>query len=275
MLRSILRMACAVLLLSFVMVSAVAAQPADKRTLFTFSGPVAIPGKTLPAGQYIFRLADPLSSAKVVQVLSADGKTPYGQFFSYSAERPEPAATPEVRFMETAKGMPAAIKTWWYPGERIGYEFVYPKDQARRLAQGATQPVLTTKAESTTTEQTNTSDLARVSSSGTETAVNADTKPTSGTLTGTAQEGTVASSDLKIPNATLPAANAAITSNSSSVATSGNKQVARAHTARKRLPQTASMVPMVAAFGTVTLIAGVIMMAARRNRSFFMRLRRR
>ncbi len=273
MLRSVLRMACAVLLLSFVMVSAVAAQPADKRTLFTFSGPVAIPGKTLPAGQYIFRLADPLSSAKVVQVLSADGKTPYGQFFSYSAERPEPAATPEVRFMETAKGMPAAIRTWWYPGERIGYEFVYPKDQARRLAQGATEPVLTTKAESTTTEQTNTSDLARVASSGAETAVNADTKPTSGTPTGTAQEGTVASSDLKIPNATLPTVNAAKANNSSSGATSG-KQVARANTARKRLPQTASMVPIVAALG-LTLIAGAILMVGRRNRSFFMRLRRR
>jgi hypothetical protein len=135
---------------------------------------------------------------------------------------------------------------------------------------------MTTKAESTTTEQTNTSDLARVSSSGTETALNADSKPTSGTPAGTAQEGTVASADLKIPNATLPAANAANASNSSSVATSGTEQVARAHTARKRLPQTASMVPMVAAFGTVTLIAAITMMVARRNnRSFFMRLRRR
>src|SRR5579885_899422 len=105
MLRTVLRLACAVLLLSFAMISAAAAQPADRRTLFTFSGPVAIPGTTLPAGQYIFRLADPFSGARVVQVLSADGKTAYGQLFSYPAERLEPAATPEVRFMETAKGM--------------------------------------------------------------------------------------------------------------------------------------------------------------------------
>ena len=33
-----------------------AAQPPDKRTFFTFSGPVALPGVTLPAGQYLFRL---------------------------------------------------------------------------------------------------------------------------------------------------------------------------------------------------------------------------
>ena len=84
-------------------------------------------------------------------VLSADGKTPYGMFFSLPAERFEPASAPEVRFMETAAGVPAAIKAWWYPGERMGYEFMYPKDQALRIALGASQPVLTTQAHTTAT----------------------------------------------------------------------------------------------------------------------------
>src|SRR6185436_19648464 len=177
--------ACAVALVAGMSVTTVFAQTPDKRTLFTFSGPVAVPGMTLPAGQYLFRLADPTTSAKVVQVLSADGSKPYGMFFSYPAERLEAASQPEVRFMETAKGMPAAIKTWWYPGERTGYEFIYPKDQARRLAQGATQPVLTTQAQTTTTEQTNTNDLTRISSAGQESNVSADAAPTAATPTGT------------------------------------------------------------------------------------------
>jgi hypothetical protein len=150
MLRNALRSACAVALLACFMEGAASAQTFDKRTVFTFSGPVALPGVTLPAGQYLFRLADP-TERKVVQVLSADGKTTYGMFFSLPAERFEPASAPEVRFMETAAGMPAAIKAWWYPGERTGYEFMYPKDQARRLAQGASQPVLTTQAHTTAT----------------------------------------------------------------------------------------------------------------------------
>jgi hypothetical protein len=150
MLRNALRSACAVALLTCLMEGTGSAQTFDKRTVFTFSGPVALPGVTLPAGQYLFRLADP-TERKVVQVLSADGKTPYGMFFSLPAERFEPASTPEVQFMETAAGMPTAIKAWWYPGERTGYEFMYPKDQARRLAQGASQPVLTTQAHTTAT----------------------------------------------------------------------------------------------------------------------------
>ena len=56
--------------------SAGSAQPLDKRTLFTFSAPVTLPGVTLPAGQYLFRLADPNSSAKVVQVLNAEAPSP-------------------------------------------------------------------------------------------------------------------------------------------------------------------------------------------------------
>jgi hypothetical protein len=47
--------------------------------------------------------------------------------------------------------MPAVIKAWWYPGERTGYEFMYPQDQALRLAQGASQPVLTAQAHTTAT----------------------------------------------------------------------------------------------------------------------------
>ena len=47
------------------------------------------------------------------------------------------ADKPEVRFMETAKGQPSAVKTWWYPSERIGYEFIYPKRAGDAVSQGS------------------------------------------------------------------------------------------------------------------------------------------
>lgn len=196
--------ACAAALLAAIAAHA-SAQPHDKRTIFSFSGPVALPGVTLPAGQYLFRLADPATSGKVVQVLSGDGRTPYGLFFTMAAERPDPASAPEVRFMETGAGMPSAIKTWWYPGERRGFELIYPKEQARRLAQGANQPVLTTQAATTTTEQTNTTNLAWVSSTGQETAVQADAAPTVATPSGGSQHGELAASSVAITTPTIPA----------------------------------------------------------------------
>jgi hypothetical protein len=172
MMSTILRFICAGVVLVAVTAGTPLAQPADKRTYFTFSGPVAIPGVTLPAGKYLFRLAD-TSSRNVVQILSADGKTPYAMFFIYRAERPEPPSNPEVRFMETAAGRPSAIHTWWYPGDRSGYEFVYPKEQARQLAKGTGQPVLATLAEVQPAPLAPAPEVARVSPAGQETPVSA------------------------------------------------------------------------------------------------------
>lgn len=81
-------LACAVAVFVCLVAAPVSAQPLDKRTLFTFNGAVTLPGVTLPAGRYLFRLADPNSSSKVVQVLNADGTTPH---VSASAA-PTPAA---------------------------------------------------------------------------------------------------------------------------------------------------------------------------------------
>jgi hypothetical protein len=253
--RNMIRIACAVATVAACTVATAFAQPVDKRTLFTFSGPVTLPGVTLPAGQYLFRLADPNTSAKVVQVLSADGTKPYGMFFSMPAERFEPAAKPEVRFMETAAGMPAAIKTWWYPGERTGYEFVYPKEQARRLAQGASQPVLTTQAQTTTTAQTHSADLLRISSTGQETTVDSDTKPSAAAPAGTNQEGTIASSSISIPVSPVPRVTQRNAENFSTrpAATAGTAE----QTARARLPKTASTLPLVGLIGLLSIFGAV------------------
>jgi hypothetical protein len=135
---SIVRVAFTGLLLAGVMGGTALAQSFDKRTFFTFSGPVAVPGVTLPAGEYMFRVADAATQRNVLQVLSADGKTSYAKFFALRAYRPDSEAVPEpeLRFLETAAGMPQAVKTWWYPSDRDGYEFIYPKEQLRLLTEG-------------------------------------------------------------------------------------------------------------------------------------------
>jgi hypothetical protein len=251
----IIGLACAVAVFVCLMAAPAAGQPLDKRTLFTFSGPITLPGVTLPAGQYLFRLADPNSSSKVVQVVNADGTEPYGLFFTLSAERFEPASTPEVRFMETASGTPAAVRTWWYPGERTGYEFIYPKEQARRLATAASQPVLTTEVQTTTTEQTNTADLSRVASGGQETDVSASAAPTAATPTGNPQEGQIASSSLSIPTPSIPVVGSAPAVTQTASAQSASSQSGSAQPTRTELPRTATQLPLVAMVGTVALLS--------------------
>ena len=119
----------------------------NKKTILTFSGPVQIPGATLPAGSYVFKLADLSGNRHVVQVFDKDEKKIYTTMMAIPNERMEPSDKPVVLFSERASGSPQAVKVWYYPGERIGNEFVYPKSQAMRIARETHTRVLATNDE--------------------------------------------------------------------------------------------------------------------------------
>jgi len=51
----------------------------DQKTIFTFSGPVEIPGQVLTAGTYVFKLADSQSDRNIVQVYNKEETHLYGR----------------------------------------------------------------------------------------------------------------------------------------------------------------------------------------------------
>jgi len=112
----------------------VAAQNAvpSERTFMTFSNTVEMPGVTLPAGKYVFRLAD-TPTRNVVQVLSQDEKDILGQWTFVQAQRPKATEDTVVMFKEMPEGTMPAVQYWYYPGETIGKEFIYPKEQAQKI----------------------------------------------------------------------------------------------------------------------------------------------
>ncbi len=135
--------ACAVAMTA--VFTSVAAQDfnTNERTFLTFSGAVELPGVTLQPGTYLFRLADSQSNRHIVQVLSQDEKQIHGTILAVPAERLEVTGENVVTFRETAEGGTPAVQYWYYPGDRIGHEFVYPREQATRIAQRTGQNVLT------------------------------------------------------------------------------------------------------------------------------------
>ena len=222
--------------------SAVQAQPADYKTYFTFSGPVTLPGVTLPAGKYIFRLADPNSSRKIIAIQSEDGKKQFAMLHTIPNQAPKAPNDAEIRFMETSSNVPPPVKTWWYPGKAIGYEFIYPRAQAMQLAKVTNEPVLTTAKETTQFES---ADLSRISGSGVPADVTIEETPAPAAVAGRAQTGVIAEDrPAQAPGgaATSPDVRA--------------DERART-TARTELPRTASNVPNVMLFGALALVIGL------------------
>jgi len=229
------------------------AQTADYQTYFTFSGPVTVPGVTLPAGKYLFRLADPNTSRKVINVLTADGKKSVAMLTSIPNRLNKAPDDPEVRFMETSGNTPPPIKTWWYPGNSTGYEFIYPRQQALELAKVVKEPVLTTGSD---TKDFASADLARVGSSdAAQTAVNENPAPAE--ATGRAQRGEMPPAapqpEARTAQAdTRPAQTETRTPQANTRTTQPETRVARTE-----LPRTASMQPLVGLLGGLSLVVGI------------------
>ncbi len=113
----------------------------NQKTIFTFSGPVEIPGQVLAPGTYVFKLMDSPSNRNVVQLFNQDENHLYGTFLAIPDYRLKPAGKPIITFEERAAGSPEAVRAWFYPGQNYGHQFVYPKVKAIELAKANNQPV--------------------------------------------------------------------------------------------------------------------------------------
>jgi hypothetical protein len=238
--RTIFQRACGLGLAAIFVAAAAQAQPADKRTYFTFSRPITLPGVTLPAGKYMFRLADDQTTRKVIQVVSADGTKPYAMLLTIPDERRDPPKDAEVAFLETAARTPSAVKSWWYPGERIGYEFIYPKAQARTLAKSTGAAVLTTKSETTKADETRSGELARIDAGGRDEDIAGAKASDNAKQTGQLAQDT--------PQRVPPQAAAEPS------ASRQNEFPNPPPVARNTLPKTASNLPLVGMLGLLSLV---------------------
>jgi hypothetical protein len=114
----------------------------DRSTKLTFSEPIQIPGEVLPAGTYLFRLADGDSGQHVVQIFNADGTIPYATVLTIATERPYPTGDTAVTLAKQGAGNPDARLKWFYPGCLTGNEFLYSKQKEKELAQDKQQTIM-------------------------------------------------------------------------------------------------------------------------------------
>ena len=97
----------------------------NRLAYLTFSGPVALPRVTLPAGTYIFERVDPDNRSDVIAVRSRDRSHTYLMGITHLI--PRPAGMPQNRPIllgETSSGAPRVV-AWFPEGDSFGHEFIY------------------------------------------------------------------------------------------------------------------------------------------------------
>jgi len=222
----------------------------QERTFLTFSGTVEMPGVTLPGGTYVFKLAD-TPSRNVVQVFDRDEKKILGQWLFVQAERRDVSEETVVMFKETAAGTTPAVHYWYFPGEKVGKEFVYPKSQALKIAQRVQQPVLSTDGEVTANSR-----VAAIDPSGRETEQQPAPAPRAVDL------ATPAPKDVDIP-AQVNASQGGAGRSNPPIASTRQPETTRSEV----LPQTASPLGLVGLIGLLSLGGLALLRVAREMRA--------
>jgi len=184
--------------------------PADRKTFVTFSGPVSVPGMTLPAGTYTFRIMDSNTDRHVVQVFNQDGSKLMTTLLAVAAQRLEPTGDPVITFKETASNHAPAVRYWYYAGDLAGNEFVYPKNQAQIIADASGEEVMSVDSTSTSIDDWKSGAMSRVkpgnatSSSTTASTTSTTASSTTSSSATTASDTTTAQSSTTQSSTTQP-----------------------------------------------------------------------
>jgi len=269
------RIACAAAALALGLSVVAHADEWNKLTYLTFSGPVTMPGITLPAGTYRFQLMDPESGRRVVRVSDKDGSKNYGVFLSIADQRMEPSKDPVVIFGEMPKGMPQAIKAWFYPGETYGYEFVYPHDQAEKIAKATHESVLAMNEPAPTTSESDRvaamrgAKVGRIDENGKPVSSDEQLKTSSSKTNATTARSATEPSTVTAPNTTTAqsttAAKTTTAPRSNTAAAVGTSGKASNTAGARHLPRTASHEPLLALLSVLAIAAAAGVRAARKS----------
>ncbi len=242
----------------------------DKKTIVTISQPTEAPGIVLQPGTYVIRLLNSASNRHIAEIMNERMNHLYALTFTAAAERVTPAGKTVLTFYEGTNGRPPALKTWFWPGDTIGQEFLYPKKQAAKIAADTHQRVpegnLPTVAES---GQSLVPDNANGLSE--ENSVISEKKESANPLAAKAEEPPANPQPPAVIAQNTPPANPNPAPEPSAAPrpTSDNDTSVSANNAPqdKTLPQTASPLPLIALLGFISIAAGASIGVVRRRSS--------
>jgi LPXTG-motif cell wall-anchored protein len=113
----------------------------NKKSIVNFSQTIEVPGKTLPAGTYVFKVANNDANRFLVQVWNKDETELIDTVQAIPNQRLTPTDKVVMTFGEAPPNQPDALRAWFYPGHDSGFEFAYPKDRATELAKRSHEEV--------------------------------------------------------------------------------------------------------------------------------------
>src|SRR5437763_1232345 len=102
----------------------------NRKSTLSADAQVEFPGTVLEPGVYIVRLHQSNERRSVVDILNRDESQVLASVIAVPDHRVRPEDNSEFTFHDIKHGGPRPVQSWYFSGDLVGLEFVYPKARA-------------------------------------------------------------------------------------------------------------------------------------------------
>jgi hypothetical protein len=114
----------------------------NKKSTLNAESPVEFPGIVLGPGVYIVRLKESGDKKSQVQVTNHDETQVLATLVAVPDLRVRPDDNSEFVYHEIHGSGPQPVRSWFFPGDLVGLEFVYPEARAKEIAKATNDHVM-------------------------------------------------------------------------------------------------------------------------------------
>jgi hypothetical protein len=106
----------------------------NKKSTLSAEYQVEFPGLVLDPGIYIVRLREGGEKRSLVEILNRDETQLLATIVAVPDHRVRPEDNSDFTFHETKREGPRPVQSWFYTGDLVGLEFIYPMARAKEIA---------------------------------------------------------------------------------------------------------------------------------------------
>lgn len=117
----------------------------NKKSTLTAEHKIEFPGIVLDPGVYIIRLKDGGEKRSQVEILNQDESRVLATLVAVPDLHVRPDDNSEFVFHEIKANGPQPVRSWFFSGDLVGLEFVYPEARAREIAKDTDDHVFASK----------------------------------------------------------------------------------------------------------------------------------
>ena len=113
-----------------------------KKSTLRTDKPVELPGVVLEPGTYVIRQKEGTESRAIIEICNQDESQILGTALAVPDHELRPDDNSEFVFFPAQPNKPTPVHSWFYSGDMIGWEFVYPKPRAKEIAKASENHVM-------------------------------------------------------------------------------------------------------------------------------------